>query len=512
MCAHDKAAVAAAAAAMAVATAVVGGAATPTSAAVRRGKGCSSPKRRAPSARLHALRAECGEEASVPGGDSCEGCVAVQAADDERGAAIDATGTPDPPSPASLLDVGELDEDLDEDLSEDSFGDTYGGLCGTERREPLSAGGLVETVVERVVDGALGLVGHGFAPPSSSGLCLDLEFHASEDGHGGPVVDVAYDDVGLQGLSDDASSLSADEGPCAGAAEGVMPSSSEVDSDSDTEMYVDDGFLPRDEQGMHLPVGVPHLDAAEVGGYKAVSSPSAAAAVAEALSESSDESDPSSDVSACSFLGSSLCLVDHDDTLLATTFVGELGLPLDGVDDDDQRLKVPADVAASMSTLDELSEALILEALRHGPVRIVTNAEAGWVEMSSARFLPRTAALLRQRNVRVISARTKYEARFPDMPTAWKVAAFADEIARTFPDARDRPSDVELNVLVFGDSMSERHAAHAVARQLPRSRVKTVKFVERPDVGTLQRQLAHVTAVYGDLFVHDGSFDINTVC
>ncbi|GAB0493885.1 hypothetical protein MMPV_005172 [Pyropia vietnamensis] len=510
MCAHDKAAVAAAAAAMAAAAAVVGGAATPTAAPLRRGKSCSSPRRRAPSARLHALRAECGEEASVPSGDSCGG-VAVQAADDDRGAVMDATRTPDPPSPASLLDVGELDEDLDEDLGEDSFGNTYGSLCGAERPEPISTGGLVDTVVERVVDGALGLVGHSFVRPSSSGLCLDLEFHDSGDGHDGPVVDVAYDDVGAQDLSDHSSSLSADEGPCVSAAGGVMPSSSAVDSDTDTEMSVDDGFLPRNEQGLHLPLSVPHYDAVEAGGYKAVSPSSAAAADVEALSESSEESDPSSD-SACSFLGSSLCLVDHDDTLLATTFVGELGLPLDGVDDDDERSKVPADVAASMSTLDELSEALILEALRHGPVRIVTNAEAGWVELSSARFLPRTAALLRQRNVRVISARTTYEARFPDMPTAWKVAAFADEIARTFPDARDRPADVELNVLVFGDSMSERHAAHAVARQLPRSRVKTVKFVERPDVGTLQRQLAHVTAVYGDLFVHDGSFDINTVC
>lgn len=503
---------AAAAAAMAAATAVVGGAATPTAAAVRRGKGWSSPRRRAPSARLHALRAECGEEASVAGGDTCEASVADQAADDERGTVMDATGTPHPPSPASLLDVGELDEDLDEDLSEDSFGNTYGNLCGTERRQPLSAGGLVDTVVERVVDGALGLVGHGFAPPSSSGLCLDLEFHTSADGHGGPVVDVAYNDVGTQGLPDDASSLSTDEGPCAGAVEGVLPSLPGVDSDSDMEMSVDDAFLPRNEQGLHLAVDVPHHNAAEAGGYKAVSSSSAATAITEALSESSDDCDPSSDDSACSFLGSSLCLVDHDDTLLATTFVGELGLPLDGVDDDSERSKVPADVAASMSTLDELSEALLLEALRHGPVRIVTNAEAGWVELSSARFLPRTAALLRQRNVRVISARTTYEARFPDMPTAWKVAAFADEIARTFPDARDRPADAELNVLVFGDSMSERHAAHAVARQLPRTRVKTVKFVERPDVGTLQRQLAHVTAVYGDLFVHDGSFDINTVC
>lgn len=509
MCAHDKGAVAAAAAAMAAATAVMGGAATPTAAAVRRGKGCSSPRRRAPSARLHALRAECGEEASVASGASCVGSVAVQTADDERGAAMDSAVTPEPPSPASLLDVGELDEDLDEDLSDDSFGDTYGGLCGTDRREPLSAGGLVETVVERVVDGALGLVGHGFAPPSSSALCLDLEFHSSADGHGEHGVDVVYDDVGAHGLSDDACSLSADEGTCAGAAEDVV-SASAVDSDSDTEMFMDDGFLPRGEQGLHLPLSVTHLDAADAGVYKAATT--AAAVVAEALSESSDESDPPSDDSACSFLGSSLCLVDHDDTLLPTTFVGELGLPLDGLDDDDERLKVPADVAASMSTLDELSEALILEALRHGPVRIVTNAEAGWVELSSARFLPRTAALLRQRNVRVISARTTYEARFPDKPTAWKVAAFADEIARTFPDARDRPADAELNVLVFGDSMSERHAAHAVARQLPRSRVKTVKFVERPDVGTLQRQLAHVTAVYGDLFVHDGSFDINTVC
>lgn len=424
---------------------------------------------------------------------------------------MDAEGSPDPLSPASLLDVGGPRGDLDEGLSDDSFGDTYGDLCGAERGEPRGAGGLMDAMVEGVVDGALGLVGHGYAPSAPSGLCLDLGYHPSAGGHGAPIVDVVYGEV-AHGVPDDTSSLSTEEGLCEGAVEDVLPSLSAVDSDSDSEMFVDEAFMPKSEQGVRAPLVAPHCDDAVAGDYKGESPLATATAAAEASSESSAESDPSSDDSSCSFLGSSLCIVDHDDTLLATTFVGELGLPLDGVDGDDERSKVPADIAASMATLDELSEALLLEALRHGPVRIVTNAEAGWVELSSARFLPRTAALLRQRNVRVISARTTYEQRFPDMPTAWKVAAFADEIARTFPDARERPADAELNVLVFGDSMSERHAAHAVARQLPRSRVKTVKFVERPDVGTLQRQLAHVTAVYGDLFVHDGSFDINTVC
>jgi len=451
------------------------------------------------------LRAECGEEAAQ-GSDTKEGGVADPMVE-ERGSAMDAEKPQHPPSPASLLDVAELDEDLDEDLSEDSFGDTYGDLCSVGRGEPRRAGGIVnavDAVVDGVVDGVLGLASHAYAPPAP--LCLDLEFRAGEDDlEGGPA---AYD-VGTQGLPDDASSLSTDDGPCGGAGADAMPLLGTGDSDTDTDMFVDEAFLMGDDdEGVCPPGSVEHCDDE----YKVDSASSTGTVVTEALSESSTDSDLSSDDSSCSFLGSSLCLVDHDDTLLATTAVGEMGLHIDGADGDAEQVEVPAEVAASLAQLDELSEALILEALRHGPVRIVTNAEAGWVELSSARFLPRTAALLRQRNVRVISARTTYEARFPNMPTAWKVAAFADEIARTFPDARDRPDDAKLNVLVFGDSMSERHAAHAVARQLPRTRVKTVKFVERPDVATLQRQLAHVTAVYGDLFVHDGSFDINTVC
>lgn len=43
---------------------------------------------------------------------------------------------------------------------------------------------------------------------------------------------------------------------------------------------------------------------------------------------------------------------------------------------------------------------------------IITNAAEGWVEISAKRFLPKVSKLIKE-DVTIISARTKYENRFP---------------------------------------------------------------------------------------------------
>lgn len=159
-----------------------------------------------------------------------------------------------------------------------------------------------------------------------------------------------------------------------------------------------------------------------------------------------------------------------------------------------------------LAQLETIVIKILQEAMRFGIVKVITNAEQGWVELSGARFMPKLISFLEDHSIKVVSARTLYEADFPDSPSCWKTAAFAAEVDESFPDIQ------HLNVLVLGDSLSEREAAHNLASRMPTSCVKSVKLVERPNVMQLQRQIALLHSSFRQLREHYGSFDINLTC
>ncbi len=159
-----------------------------------------------------------------------------------------------------------------------------------------------------------------------------------------------------------------------------------------------------------------------------------------------------------------------------------------------------------LSILEAQIIKILDESLRHGVVKVITNAEEGWVELSGSRFMPKLTNFIQMTGIKIVSARTSYEAEFPDSPSSWKTAAFVNEVDESFPDID------QLNVLVLGDSLSERDAAHALAGRMPASCVKSVKLVERPNVAQLQRQIALLHGSFRDLRDHYGSFDVNLTC
>ncbi|KAA8498496.1 hypothetical protein FVE85_6081 [Porphyridium purpureum] len=193
---------------------------------------------------------------------------------------------------------------------------------------------------------------------------------------------------------------------------------------------------------------------------------------------------------------------DWDDTIMPTSFLAVHGLHSENVD---VPVPIPAPIQEELRRLDDLAVALLECAMTLGRTIIITNAESGWVEMSGARFLPRVSAFLTKKSVPVISARTNYEALSPTNPNDWKVNAFHHEIQMRFGFL------AELNILSVGDGISERVAAHTLVGMMPSSLVKTVKFVERPNLCTLQRELHLMTSTLHDLFQHAASFDINLV-
>jgi hypothetical protein len=196
-----------------------------------------------------------------------------------------------------------------------------------------------------------------------------------------------------------------------------------------------------------------------------------------------------------------LTIFDYDDTFLPSTYLASLGLRVDDTG------PLPRDLADELTTLEAQVIKILKTSLRHGVVKIVTNAEEGWIELSGGRFMPKLTSFLRDTpDIKLVSARTQFEVDYPDNPSSWKIAAFAAEVDDCYPGKRN------LNVLVLGDSLSERDAAHALSSRIPSSCVKSIKLVERPTVSQLLRQITLLQGTFGDLVNHYTSFDVNLAC
>jgi len=86
------------------------------------------------------------------------------------------------------------------------------------------------------------------------------------------------------------------------------------------------------------------------------------------------------------------------------------------------------------------------------------------------------------------------------------VQAFFQEICATYTGRRP---DTRKNILSFGDSVHERAAVHRVTSNMgPTTRTKSVKFVERPTVEQLKRQVDLVSSCLDEICRHDGHLDL----
>jgi len=166
-------------------------------------------------------------------------------------------------------------------------------------------------------------------------------------------------------------------------------------------------------------------------------------------------------------------IFDWDDTLLCTTYLKSLR---------DQ--PVPPAVKDCIQNVARAAQKLLLMALTAGKTFIITNAMSGWVENSAAKYMPELARVLQF--VRVVSAREKCEAQFPDQVGEWKKSTFLEV-------QQELDQNAVTNLLALGDSSFEIEAARIMGREFAEARVKTVKFREAPSPRELLRQLEVVT-------------------
>lgn len=190
----------------------------------------------------------------------------------------------------------------------------------------------------------------------------------------------------------------------------------------------------------------------------------------------------------------SVIIFDWDDTLLASSELASKGVRLDS------KLDENSDIARQLKQLETSVVAVLTEALSCAEVHIITNAELGWVELSTKKFLPAVLPLLPKLNV--LSARSAYERTFPDSPYKWKLHAYRSRLATTFSTVKGLK-----NILCFGDSTIERDAIRAATKGVPNVRTKSVKFAERPSLEQLQKQIEMLHKNFN--YIHNQEADLD---
>lgn len=166
-------------------------------------------------------------------------------------------------------------------------------------------------------------------------------------------------------------------------------------------------------------------------------------------------------------------IFDWDDTLLCTSFLNMR-----------QDAQMPAVVERHLKDIEKAGKKLLELAMRLGHTFIITNAMNGWVEYSSAKWVPELLPVLQK--VRVISARTKYEPQYPGQVSKWKIQAFLEV-------QRQLDSQIITNLISLGDSNFEMDAVHVMGKEFAQALIKTIKFRENPSPEELLKQLELVS-------------------
>jgi len=175
-------------------------------------------------------------------------------------------------------------------------------------------------------------------------------------------------------------------------------------------------------------------------------------------------------------------IFDWDDTLVCTSSLEHFGWK-----------PLPQKVKQRMSKVAGIVKKVLELACSLGQPFIITNAKEGWVQQSAALWMPEVIPVLEQ--ITVISARSAYEASFPEDVSQWKRQTFLDLQRRLDQHA-------VTNLIAIGDSDFEMDAAHAMGDKFARAVVKTVKFKPQPnpqellaELGLVLKRLEHIAEV-----------------
>jgi len=199
-----------------------------------------------------------------------------------------------------------------------------------------------------------------------------------------------------------------------------------------------------------------------------------------------------------------IIIFDWDDTLCpSTTCMRQHGLSVLGA--------LPeGELAESLAVLTTEVQGLLEKAFELADkVVVVTNAEEGWVDLSCKAWLPGLKGILS--TCEVCSARSTWESRGVASPAGWKTRAFEESIDRFYSQY---PNQSWKNIVSIGDAPHEREALSRVTRSLPdqngkKCRSKSVKFVLRPSIQQLTRELQMLRESLKEIVEHNDDLDLH---
>jgi len=194
-----------------------------------------------------------------------------------------------------------------------------------------------------------------------------------------------------------------------------------------------------------------------------------------------------------------ILIFDWDDTLLPSTWLTEQGLRLE------YNTQFTREQRGLLDKLSTRVAQTLTAAKQYGKVVLITNAEEGWIELSCSKYIPTLLPLLE--DVKKLSARTTYE-HTVESPFGWKYLAFESEIGSFCSLDPER----RKNFISIGDSAHEREALIRVTETVPNCSIKSLKFVERPNVEQLMKEHALIGGCFRHIVNHDGNLDLCIRC
>lgn len=199
-----------------------------------------------------------------------------------------------------------------------------------------------------------------------------------------------------------------------------------------------------------------------------------------------------------------IIILDWDDTMCpSTACMRHHGLSVLGDPPEGQVARGLQDLTvecqALLDTATELADQVV----------VVTNAEEGWVDLACKAWLPGLQGSLEKAHV--VSARSNWEPRGVASPAGWKARAFEDAIDKFYSRYQNQSWK---NIISIGDAPHEREALARVVRWAPggqgkRCRSKSVKFVLRPSIEQLTRELQMLRESLREIVLHDDDLDLH---
>lgn len=184
-----------------------------------------------------------------------------------------------------------------------------------------------------------------------------------------------------------------------------------------------------------------------------------------------------------------IIIFDWDDTLLPSSHVS--GMDPSQIDAETKQNLLDCEKIV-INILTRVSET-------YKYLYIVTNAEDLWVQMSMEKYYKTLLTHDVMKKIKIVSARSTYQDKFPQAPQKWKYLAMHDILTSVFVDlitdttqnnqSGSTIQNLKKQIISFGDDNCEREAVISLSKTFPQIYAKSVKFVIAPKCIQIGKQL-----------------------